>query len=303
MNELVLGILGSIFVGLVVIAILLSLSSSKKNTPARTRAGATNKADAEPTAPAEQKTMASTTTRTWHRVKSTGPISIGTAVLLGVVLLYFFWPTLALWLSALDPMDTPVGDTLAIYLGHTLANLLVWVVVAGALLALALALLGKGGTVTKAVSSIPFTAIGGLVLGAIVIIYIIAPITTGISNSIFRERDQEVTFPNVHANNAVGRRRTITVNPTEEWILRTGTIRGEHHPDAYWACATSNLDILQGRVFENRRLGYGRHQQRFSNEARVRLVQQGVTAVTITYVYQIGRPGRNSPCDQVSYVQ
>lgn len=157
---------------------------------------------------------------------------------------------------------------------------------------------GFGAVLVHIVRSIPFIPL----LWVGVLGYFLFQIGTGIRNWMSQptQETQVVEFRSLTTSNVVGQQQTITVGPLETWVLRTGTVTGDHkHPDGYWACASSSSSILEGVVFENRRVGYGRHEQRFTDAARLRLVQQGVTAVTITYTQQIGRPGGSSPCDQV----
>ncbi|MFN3188484.1 MAG: hypothetical protein ACK42D_03000 [Candidatus Paceibacteria bacterium] len=160
--------------------------------------------------------------------------------------------------------------------------------------------LNKSVTGVKSIPLIPLLWVG-------VVGYFLYQAGSGLYNwmSSPTERMQTVEFRSTNAANAVGRHETISVGPLEKWVVNTGNVTGSNRdPNGYWVCPSSPLSILQGRVFESRNApGANRYKHEFTEEARLRLVQGGISSVTVTYTSHVGRPGRNSPCDQVLYLQ
>lgn len=155
-----------------------------------------------------------------------------------------------------------------------------------------------GVGVARKALSIPFIPL----LWVGVVGFVLVQIGMGLNNWLSQPsvRIQELSFYGMNTSNFLRQApRTISVGPLDRWVLDIGAVRGgSRHPDGYWVCPTSNLSILQGRVFESRRLGGGRYEVRFAESARLSLVQSGVSAIDVTYVYLTGLSGGRSPCTQ-----
>lgn len=239
------------------------------------------------TTPAGSTSTTTTATATsWKQWRSSNPQKwMWPAILIVIAIIIWWSDEIMLWFSSSNwATNLPDPDL------KMLAAL--------ALIAIA-ALIGTSllGKVTQAILTIPLIPL--LLVG--VIGFVLIQIGTGINNRLSEpsERRQMVEFRSTNQANALGRNQTVIVGPLEKWTLNTGNVTGSPlNPNGYWACATSNLSILQGRVFKSRNTGYNQYEYEFTEAARVRLVQEGITSVMVTYTYKLGRPGRTSPCDQ-----
>jgi len=267
--------------------------------------------------PTTAGTNPANTTRTtqWKRSVTSWSRSSGAkggfvlvAILL-LILMMLYWNTV---LDALDgriqfdywTTSTDSGARLALSIGHFLANLVIWVAAIGLLVIIVLMLTGKAGVVGRRISSFSFNSLTNLIttLAFLALVGWLGHTIITVGADLLKPSDEQtVEFSGLTTSNVVGHRKSISVTPVEKWVLRTGTVRGQNpHPNWYWVCATTDLSILRslGRIFITREISQNQWEYQFTQEARLRLVQEGVTAVTITHEYFVGRPGRNSPCDQ-----